>query len=110
MRQAFPYTLGLLLAAAITTTARSEALEKPVAGPRLVCFKYSVFSLLAGERITDMTASPEGMLLKVDGPATAYDVGESEIFAGPTSPKKLVLSHDHTTVYRVSGGKPFYAL
>ena len=93
-----------------SVAARAEPLDKPVIGPKLICFKYSTFALDSGERITEFSGSPEAMSITVDGPSGSYTVGESEIFASAKGSKRLVLSNGRTSVYRVSGHGGRYAI
>jgi hypothetical protein len=86
----------------LSATARAEPLDEPAVGPMQVCFKYSAFSLDEGERITFFKGGAEGMSVTIEGPAGAYRVGESEIFATPRL-GRLVSDHDGTRVYRMRG-------
>lgn len=100
----------LALSCLVSGNAVADPLERPVGGPKLVCFKYSTFLLEEGERITDFSGSPEAMSVTVDGPANNFRIGESEIFAPPKGEKRLVSSKDGTTVYRVSDHGGRYAV
>jgi len=93
-----------------TVAARADTLDKPVIGPKLICFKYSTFSLGEGESIAEMSGSPEGMSITVTSPSGDFSIGESEIFASTKRAKHLVLSNGSTSVYRVSGGGGRYAI
>lgn len=87
--------------------ARADPLPKPVIGPKLICFKYSVFRLAAGERITDAAGSPEGIAITLHGPNGEIGIGESEIFAPAKGGKRLVFSAGRTKVYRVARGRRY---
>ncbi len=84
--------------------------EHWVQGPKQICFKYSVFSLAADERIALSSGSPEAMAVKVESPSGNYRIGESEIFAPPRQAKRLVRSDGPTKVYRVAAPHMRYAI
>jgi hypothetical protein len=86
-----------------------NALEEPVSGPMLICFKYSTFALAKDERITHFTGGMESMSIRVQSPAGAYDIGESEIFATPRL-GPLIYDHDRTRVFRVRSNTGEYAI
>jgi hypothetical protein len=98
---------AILLGAIASSAAFADPLDKPIMGPKLICFKYSTFMLSEGERISDFSGSPEAMSITVDGLANSYEIDESEIFASPKGKRRLVASNDGTMVYRVSnhGGR-----
>jgi len=93
-----------------TSVARADPLDKPVTGPKLICFKYSTFILAGGESITDFSGSPEAMSIIVDSPSGEFTIGESEIFAPAKGPKRLVFSNGRTSVYRISDQGDRYAI
>jgi len=93
-----------------TVAARADTLDKPVIGPKLICFKYSTFSLREGESIGEMSGSPEGMSVTVTSPSGNFSIGESEIFAPAKGLKRLVFSNGSMSVYRVSRGGGRYAI
>jgi len=96
---------------AICTAAGSEPLQRgPVEGPKLLCFKYSTFKLLLGEKVTDLSGSPESMSIRVERPPRMYRIGESEIFAPGRGARRLVFSHGRTSVFAVSGYERRYAV
>ena len=101
--------LSALVLAAISP-ARAEPLEKPVSGPKLLCFKYSTFSLLEGERVTDFSGGVEAMSLTIAGPSGVYEVGESEIFAPAKGAHRRVLANGKTSVYRIAGKRLRYSV
>jgi hypothetical protein len=82
---------------------RAEALDRPLTGPKWICFKYSTFFLNDGERVADFSGSPEGVRIKVENSSGSYEVGESEIFAPVERRKQLVFSVGKTRVYRIFG-------
>jgi hypothetical protein len=51
----------------VAVIARADPLDKPAVGPKLICFKYSTFSLADGERVTEFSGSPESMSITVEG-------------------------------------------
>ncbi len=73
----------------------------PVVGPRQVCFKYSSFNLLEGERIVGFQGGAESMAVNVEGLYGAFRIGESEIFAGPPRRGLRVSTRNGTSVYRL---------
>jgi len=101
---------AVALSGSASGTAVADPLDKPVTGPKLICFKYSTFMLKEGERISDFSGSPEAMSITVDTSMNSYEIGESEIFASPKGKKRLVASKDGTTVYRVSDHRGRYAI
>ena len=102
--------LGLsALAWAAFGTASAAPLKTPVVGPQLLCFKYSTFSLLDGERVTDFSGGAEAMTLAIGGPSGAYTVSESGIFAARGA-RRLELSSAKTNVYRFFEGGPRYGV
>jgi hypothetical protein len=90
--------------------AFAEPLSKPVDGPKLVCFKYSIFSLLPGEHVTDSDGSPESTRVKVSGRYGSYEIGESEIFATPKTQKTLVQAAGNTKIYLFAGHRKIYGI
>lgn len=106
---------GIFLAAVATLcigagAASAESLKNPVIGPKLICFKYSTFTLNEGERITHSSGSPEGVSITVESPSGDFEVGEGEIYAQPKNARRLVYSKGRTSVYRVSGRRNMYAI
>jgi len=95
---------------ASSTLARAEPLAEPVVGPKLICFKYSIFLLGEGEKITDFSGSAEAMAITVEGPSGTFRIGESEIFAPAKGRKRLVVSKGQTSIYRVSSQGGRYAI
>lgn len=106
----FKWIAALVLSSVAGGNAFADPLNKPVEGPKLVCFKYSTFMLKEGERITDFSGSPEAMSITVNDAAHSFQIGESEIFAPPSGEKRLVWSNGGTAVYRVSGHSGRYAV
>ena len=96
--------LGLcaIFLAVFGNSAQATPLNPPVAGPKLLCFKYSTFSLGAAERVIDFTAGEEGVMILVDGPSGHYEIDESEIFAAPPIAKHLVYSTGEEKIYRIA--------
>lgn len=99
-------TLVLLTCSA----ANAEPLKTPVVGPQRLCFKYSTFNLLVGERVADFSGGFERMSITIEGPAGRYEIAESEIFVPLARVGRLVLSHNSTHVYRARTWKPGYAI
>ena len=85
-------------------------LDRPVEGPKRLCFKYSTFDLLPGETVVSFTGGMEGMSLSVDSPAGRYEVAESEIFASPKRLRGKVFSQGDTSVFRGAGRTRRYAI
>jgi hypothetical protein len=88
---------------ALSGPIQAKPLDTPTSGPKQLCFKYSIFSLNAGERVTDFSGSMEGLEVKIKGSSGTYEIAESEIFAPPKGEKTLVYSRARTKVYRVPG-------
>lgn len=82
----------------------------PVIGPMQICFKYSSFSLLEGERIVGFQGSAESMAIDLEGPTGSFRIGESEIFADPAHPGRRVSQHNGTSVYRLRDPDLRYAV
>ncbi|WP_395651748.1 hypothetical protein [Brevundimonas sp.] len=82
----------------------------PIAGPKQLCFKYSSFTLLEGERIVGFQGGAEAMAIDIEGPSGAFRIGESEIFRGPSRPGRRVSRHDGTSVYRLRDPGLRYAI
>jgi len=106
----FRWIAFVALSGAVSGNVIAAPLEKPVEGPKLICFKYSTFMLEEGERVSDFSGSPEAMSITVNGSARSFQIGESEIFASPKSGRRLVSSKAGTTVYRVSDHGGRYAV
>jgi hypothetical protein len=102
--------IGSLTLLILAGSAQAKPLDQPVLGPKQLCFKYSVFFLAAGERVTDLSGSMEGVRIKVKGPLGTYEIGESEIFASPSEEKLLVYSRGRTNVHRVLGHSRRYLI
>jgi hypothetical protein len=107
MRAAFLTCLAMVMMA---TGAQAEPLKDPVDGPQLICFKYSTFQLLNGERIVDFSGGMESLSVRVLTPQGQLTIGESEIFAVPEKPRTQIAAWNHTKVYRYSGGADRYAI
>ena len=90
--------------------AQAEPLDKPVTGPKLICFKYSTFSLAEGETLTDFSGSPEAMSITVNSSLGQFTISESEIFASEKGSRRLVFSNGLTAIYRVSDRGGRYAI
>jgi len=109
---------GLMFTRAILLTlislgavaARADTLDKPVIGPKLICFKYSTFYLDEGESIAELSGSPEGISVSVTSRSGHFSIGEGEIFAPAKGLKRLVYSNGSTSVYRVRGRGGRYAI
>ena len=92
----------------VTMRLHADTLSHPVLGPKLLCFKYSTFSLLSGERVTDFSGGLEGMSIQVVGDKGTFDISESEIFRQPKYTGHPVLQQNGTTAYRINGMEPHY--
>lgn len=104
-------TLAVGVAAlASSSPSAADTLRNPVAGPGLLCFKYSTFQLLAGERAVAFSGSPESMEITIDGPSGRYAVAESEIFAPPAHRGRRVARRAGTIVYAIPDDKDHYAI
>jgi hypothetical protein len=103
---------GLALAASLVSSVPvlADPLTEPVVGPKLICFKYSTFALVDGERIVDFRGDMEGMAIKIASPGGAYEVAESEIVGWARGANRLVFSRKRTRVYRVAGRERRYAI
>ncbi len=103
--------LGLpAMVLAAVSSAKAVPLERPVSGPKLLCFKYSTFSLLEGERVTDFSGGLEAMSLTIEGPSGVYRVDESEIFGPAKGVLRRMSANETTSVYRVIGKRQRYAV
>lgn len=90
--------------------AHADELEKPVVGPKLVCFMYSSFELARGERITEFEAGVHAMAVEVEGAFGSYRIMEGETFAAPRQLGEPLLQRDGMTVYRLRDPELRYAL
>jgi hypothetical protein len=104
--------IGVGLAISITTArfAFAAPLQEPLRGPKNLCFKYSTFTLAAGESVTDFSGGFEGMMIDVKGPKGKYTISESEIFARPRERGNFVNAHSHATIYALKGRERQYAI
>lgn len=100
---------ALTIALATGSSAWVGTPEPEIVGPKLLCFKYSSFQLLEGERVTDVRMGLEAMVIEVDGPLGPYTVAESEIFRRPARLGARVVRSGGTTYYR-RGNPPSYAV
>ena len=105
----FPAAVFAALICASPAVAQGLPLPEPVIGPKLICFKYSSFSLAKGERITHFGGGMESMGLHVQSPRGSYNIGESEIFATPRL-GRLMSDRDGTRVYRLKTNSREYAV
>jgi hypothetical protein len=94
----------------IATAGRAEPLKEPVDGPQLICFKYSTFQLLKGERIVDFSGGMESMSVRVLTPHGQLTIAESEIFAVPTRARQKIAEWNGTKVYRYGSESGRYGL
>ena len=100
--------LGFALFGQDTNSASSDTL---IQGPSVVCFGYSRFSLIEGERITEYQMGMHGVLVSVDGPEGSYQISENEIYRTPNHLGRRVQRDSTTSIYRASKqGKPRYAV
>jgi hypothetical protein len=104
---AFMTAVALLVPSTLT---RAAALDEPVLGPKLVCFKYSTFLLGKGEKIIEYSRSPEAMSVTVEGASGTFKIGESEIFAPVQGQKRLIALREQTKIYRVTSERGRYAI
>ncbi len=100
---------ALTIALATGSSAWLDTPEPETIGPKLLCFKYSSFQLLEGERVTDVRIGIHAMVIEVDGPAGRYTVAESDNFRRPASLGTWVARSGGTTYHR-SGNPPSYAV
>jgi hypothetical protein len=100
--------ISLFILAALVEPQPSTGAE-PSTSARIICFKYSTLQLLEGERIVDGAGDMEDMYLTIRGPIGDYRVSEGG-WAPPTEPTQLVASTGNTSVYRVRGQVPRYAV
>jgi hypothetical protein len=104
------FLIGAIASIALGISAQAEPLDQPVVGPKLLCFKYSAFTLRAGERVTEFSGSMEGISIKIKSSAGSYEIAESEIFASPAGGKRLVSLSGKASVYRIVGGEKGYVI
>jgi len=83
----------------------AAAQDKPIKGPKKICFMYSSFDLPAGQSLTGFTGSVESMRVKVRGPGAGYAVAESELFAAELPRDGLVATYGTTSIYRYRDGE-----
>jgi hypothetical protein len=95
--------VGTIVLIAVNTSVCAEPLDRPLTGPKWVCFKYSTFFLNDDERVAEFSGSAEGMRIKVESPSGSYEIAESEIFAPVKGGQQLVFSVGKTRVYRIFG-------
>jgi len=91
------------LALALPMPAAAGDAPGTVVGPAKICFKYSSFDLIAGERASDLRAGVETMALKITSRKGSFLVGESESYMPLGSHGAPVASADGTIVYRSTG-------
>ena len=94
------FIIALTLALATGSAGGLDAPEREIIGPRTLCFKYSSFQLVEGERVADVRIGLEGMGIEVEGPQGRYSVRESEIFARPATLGRRVNRNEGTSYYR----------
>ena len=99
--------IALTLALATGSVGQPDVLESEIIGPKMLCFKYSSFQLLEGERVVDVRVGLEGMGIDVEGLQGRYSVRESEIFARPTTLGRRVNRNNGTTYYRSRNGASY---
>jgi hypothetical protein len=88
--------------------AAADPQPEPITGPKLLCFGYSTFSLLSGERVTGFSANFDVVSIEVDGPSGTLFVSETDIRKAPKDPGHLVLRRGDVSVYWVDGADPHY--
>jgi len=88
--------------------AAADPQPEPITGPKLLCFGYSTFSLLSGERVTGFSANFDVMSIEVDGPNGRFSIVETDIRKPPKDPGHLVLRRGDMSVYWVDGAAPHY--
>jgi len=92
--------IALTLALAAGGAVQVEAPDREIIGPKTLCFKYSSFQLLDGERVVDVRIGLEAMGIEVEGPHGRYSIRESEIFAKPRMLGRRVHRNGVTAYYR----------
>jgi len=100
--------LGLALFRQDAAPASSEIAFQ---GPGVVCFGYSRFSLLEGERITAYQMGLHGVRVSVEGPGGSYQISENEIYRTPNHLGRRVQRDSTQSIYRAtSQGETRYAV
>jgi hypothetical protein len=108
-----PLFARILIVAALLagpSAALAEPPEKPITGPKLICFGYSTFILADGERVADFGMGQETIGITVNSPSGAFTIVESDIFATPEGAKRLVFSKGTMSVYSFSNHGVSYAI
>lgn len=103
------FAIALHLAFATGLAGGIDAPEREIVGPKLLCFKYSSYQLIEGERIADVSVGLEGMGIEVEGSQGLYTVRESEIFSRPATLGRRVNRTEGASYHR-SGNPVRYAI
>lgn len=98
-----PLVAGLMLAA-------GQAPAADLAGPATICFRYSSFRLVAGERLEHVSMGIHGLRAGITGLRGGYEVLEGEIMRAFSEDDRVrVLRTGGFSIYR-SGSPPSYAV
>lgn len=97
------FVAALMFALATSSQPVPDTPEPNIVGPKLLCFKYSSFQLLEGERVTEAPIGLEGMAVVIDGQSGAYEIRESELFGRPARIGTRVARNAGTAYFRRSG-------
>lgn len=71
-----------------------------VRGPKTVCFRYSSFALIAGERIEREQLGIHGVVVRIEGPSGAYQVSENEAYRMPAGLGTRVYREGDVSIFR----------
>jgi len=103
-------SVGCLVALCVGGVGYALADPQPgeVTGPKLLCFNYSTFSLLPGERVTGEGSNFDVISIHVEGSRSAFDISETTIRRQPKYPGHLVFRRGDMSVYWADGAQPHY--
>ncbi len=99
--------VALALSGLMVSAPLAQAVDPT--GPLMLCFRYSGFSLAAGESVTDIQMGIHGLALAVESPAGRYEVHENEILATPRLGRR-VLRTETASVYRSRNSSVSYVV
>lgn len=91
---------SISLAFALLLQTGVDAPPAEVRGPKTICFGYSSFALIAGERSELEHVGIHGVVVRIEGPYGSYQVAENEIYRTPARFGTRVYREGDVSVFR----------
>ena len=97
---------SILVAVTLLSQTGVDVPRAEVRGPKTICFRYSSFALIAGERIETEQMGIHGVVVRIEGPSGSYQVSENEAYRTPARLGTRVYREGDTSIFR-SRARPY---